>query len=296
MVKKTGNELQDITLKVAQLAREAGLFISGEAAGFDPDMAKNKGLHDFVSYVDVEAEKIITKGLSEILPGSRFLTEEGTFIADKDANSAKGDSTMKNNSAYTWIVDPLDGTTNFIHGLPPYSVSIALREEEEMVAGVVYVITSDEMFTATRGGGAWLNGKRISVSEAAIIEESLVATGFPYKYFSRLDSFLKALAYFLKNTHGVRRMGSAAVDLAYVACGRFDAFFEYNLNLWDIAAGVLLVREAGGKASDFSGDESKLTGSETVAANNLLFENFRKIVGIFMIDGQSEEALTLNNF
>lgn len=292
-MKKTDNELQEIVLKVADLARKAGLFISGEAAGFNHDMVKEKGLHDFVSYVDVEAEKIITKGLSEILPGSLFLTEEDTVATGKDPKAAERESATESGMRYTWIVDPLDGTTNFIHGLPPYSVSIALREEEEMVAGVVYVITSDEMFTAIRGGGAWLNGKRIYVSEAARIEESLVATGFPYKHFSRLDSFLKALAYFLKNTHGVRRMGSAAVDLAYVACGRFDLFFEYNLNLWDIAAGILLVREAGGRASDFSGNESKLTGNETVAANSLLFESFRKIVSIFMIDGQNEEALTL---
>ena len=223
-MKKTDNELQEITLKVAELARKAGLFISGEAASFEPGMAEKKGLHDFVSYVDIEAEKIITKGLSEILPGSQFLTEEGTVIADKITKAVKGESATENGRRYTWIVDPLDGTTNFIHGLPPYSVSIALSTQEEVVAGVVYIVTSDEMFTATRGGGAWLNGTRISVSKARKIEESLVATGFPYKNFSRLDSFLNALAYLLKNTHGVRRMGSAAVDLAYVACGRFEGF------------------------------------------------------------------------
>jgi myo-inositol-1(or 4)-monophosphatase len=353
-MKISGQELLEITFKVAELARETGLFITGEAAGFNPEMAEKKGLHDFVSYVDVEAEKMIIKGLSEILPGSGFFTEEGTSAGNEgsisggkskltgksdsggvvagtaaaadekrnlsgntgDEAGERGDDTGdtsdmagaagergddagdtsdmagaagergNNNtgSMYTWIVDPLDGTTNFMHGLPPYSISIALSEEGKIVAGVVYIVTSDEMFTATIKGGAWLNGSRISVSDASRIEDSLIATGFPYKNFSRLGSFMGALDYFIRNTHGVRRMGSAAVDLAYVACGRFDAFFEYNLNPWDVAAGALLVREAGGIASDFSGDGDNLTGAETIASNSLLYDNFRKIVGTFMVE------------
>ncbi|MCA1755992.1 MAG: inositol monophosphatase [Bacteroidales bacterium] len=304
-MKRTGQKLLEITFKVAKLARETGLFITGEAAGFDPEMAEKKGLHDFVSYVDVEAEKMIVKGLSEILPGSGFFTEEGTSAGNEGKVSggksllsggsgtggATGDSgAPENGSTYTWIVDPLDGTTNFLHGLPPYSISIALSEEGKVVAGVVYIVTSDEMFTATIAGGAWLNGTRISVSDVSRIEDSLIATGFPYKNFSRLNAFMGALDYFIRNTHGVRRMGSAAVDLAYVACGRFDAFFEYNLNPWDVAAGALLVREAGGMTSDFSGDGDNLTGAETIASNSLLYDNFRKIVGTFMVgSGDSGE-------
>lgn len=286
-MKRSGQELLEITFKVAALARETGHFIKGEAAGFDPEMAEKKGLHDFVSYVDVEAEKMIIKGLSQIIPGSRFFTEEGTSAGA--AGKEAGDPDIKGNrSIYTWIVDPLDGTTNFMHGLPPYSISIALSEQGKIVAGVVYIVTSDEMFTATIEGGAWLNGSRISVSAASRIEDSLIATGFPYKNFSRLGSFMGALEYFIRNTHGVRRMGSAAVDLAYVACGRFDAFFEYNLNPWDVAAGALLVKEAGGMVSDFSGDGDNVNGAETIASNSLLYDNFRKIVGTFMLDEEGD--------
>jgi myo-inositol-1(or 4)-monophosphatase len=324
-MKRSGQELLEITFKVAALARETGHFIKGEAAGFDPEMAEKKGLHDFVSYVDVEAEKMIIKGLSQIIPGSRFFTEEGTSAgaAGKEAGdpnslpedddtrgesagrSAEADGKSEeagqyravgnggpdikgNRSIYTWIVDPLDGTTNFMHGLPPYSISIALSEQGKIVAGVVYIVTSDEMFTATIEGGAWLNGSRISVSAASRIEDSLIATGFPYKNFSRLGSFMGALEYFIRNTHGVRRMGSAAVDLAYVACGRFDAFFEYNLNPWDVAAGALLVKEAGGMVSDFSGDGDNVNGAETIASNSLLYDNFKKIVGTFMLDEEGD--------
>lgn len=258
-------ELKPITLSVCELARETGRFIREEAGDFEINKAMPKGLHDYVSYVDLESEKRITTGLNEILPGSGFLTEEGT-VKNRDEN-------------YTWIIDPLDGTTNYVHGLPPYSVSIALRKDREIILGVVYNIPSDEMFYAYKGGGAWLNGNRIKVSATGAIDDSLIATGFPFRNFSRLDGSMKCLEYFIRNTHGVRRMGSAAIDLAYVACGRFDAFYEYNLNPWDVSAGVLLVREAGGRVSDFSGKEEEISGAETVASNGKLFKEFREIVG-----------------
>ena len=225
-------------------------------------------MHDFVSYVDIEAEKHITRRLSQLVPGSGFLTEEGTITGEGEK--------------YTWIIDPLDGTTNFMHGLPPYSVSIALREGSEIILGVVYVASSDELFHATAGGGAWLNGNKICTSSTQKIEDSLVATGFPFKNFTRLEGFLKSLEYFIRNTHGVRRMGSAAVDLAFVACGRFDAFFEYNLNPWDVSAGILLVREAGGRVSDFSGNEENISGREIIATNGFIFGEFSGIVGKYM--------------
>jgi len=257
-------DIKSITISVCELARETGRFIREESRHFEIDKAIAKGMHDYVSYVDLESEKMITKRLSGLLPGSGFLTEEGTVINREEK--------------YTWIIDPLDGTTNYVHGLAPYSVSIALKNEGETVMGVVYNITADEMFYATAGGGAWLNGKRISVSGTTLLDDSLVSTGFPFRNYSRLDGFLKCLEYFIRNTHGVRRMGSAAIDLAYVACGRFDAFYEYNLNPWDVSAGVLLVREAGGRVSDFSGIENEISGEETVAANSLLFNEFREIV------------------
>ncbi|MEZ4999479.1 MAG: inositol monophosphatase family protein, partial [Bacteroidales bacterium] len=183
---------------------------------------------------------------------------------------------------YRWIVDPLDGTTNFMHGVPPYSVSIALKEGKEILLGVIYIASSGELFHAISGCGAWLNGKKISTSGAESVSNSLIATGFPYRNFTRLGGFMKCLEHFIRNSHGVRRMGSAAVDLAFVACGRFDAFFEYNLNPWDVSAGILLVREAGGRVSDFSGNEDDLTGMETVATNGHIFDEFSGIVGRFM--------------
>lgn len=264
------DNISTIISPVCDLVLETGSFIRNESVGFDISRAKSKGLHDFVSYVDLEAEKMLTAGLAKILPGAGFLTEEGTA-------SGEGEK-------YTWIIDPLDGTTNFLHGLPTYSISIALREDQKIVLGVVYVVTSDEMFHATLGGGAWLNGTRIGVSRAKSITDGLIATGFPYRNFTRLPGFMKCLEYFIRNCHGVRRMGSAAVDLAYVACGRFDAFYEYNLNPWDVSAGILLVREAGGRVSDFSGIENEISGLETIAANGLMFEEFKKIVGNFMAE------------
>ncbi len=259
---------REICIEVCRIAKETGAFIRKEAAIFTRDRIEKKGLHDFVSYVDIESEKYLVGQLSSLLPGSDFITEEGTG--------------ERHNAEYTWIIDPLDGTTNFMHGINPYSVSIGLSHNNEYVVGVVYSIVADELFYGWKNGGAWLNGKQISVSPVSEIDNLLVATGFPFKNYSRLENYLKCLDYMIRNSQGVRRMGSAAVDLCWVACGRYDAFFEYGLNPWDIAAGTLIVREAGGRVSTFSGDEKNVNGSETVAANNKIFDEFRKITGTFM--------------
>jgi len=169
-----------------------------------------------------------------------------------------------------------------MHGLAPYSISIALAGGDKILVGVVHNIATRETFYAWHKGGAWLDGEAIKVSLTTRIEDSLIATGFPYKDFNSLGKYLTAFEYFIRNTHGVRRMGSAAIDLAWVACGKFDAFFEYNLNKWDVSAGILLIREAGGIASDFSGNQVCIDGSEIVAANNLIFEEFRAKVNTFM--------------
>ena len=261
-------QLPEIIKKVKTLASECGKFIRDEADNFNIDNVKVKGLNDFVSDVDLNAEKILVRGLADILPEAGFITEEGTSTEE--------------NRTLLWVIDPLDGTTNFIHGLPPYSISIGLRKGEEIIAGVVYVISSDEMFYGWKDGGSWLNNRRISVSNAGKISDMLVATGFPFKDYDRLDSYLKCLRYFISNTHGVRRLGSAAVDLAYVACGRFDGFFEYNLNPWDITAGTLLIREAGGIVTDFKGIGKDLTGEEIIASNPAVFNAFQTAVGEFM--------------
>ncbi len=260
--------LKDICTEIEKAARETGEFIHKESLGFDITRTERKGLNNFVSYVDKGSEKMIVEKLSLLLPEAGFLAEEGT--------------SKKIGVKYCWVIDPLDGTTNFLHGLHPYAISIALKEYDEVIAGVVYEVSGNESFTAWKNGGAWLNGSRIHVSQAAKLTDSLIATGLPYTDFNQLDAYMKCLTYFCEHTHGIRRLGSAATDLAYVACGRFEAFWEYSLHPWDIAAGMLLVREAGGRVSDFSGNEKNITGEEFVAANSAVFTEVLEIVSKFM--------------
>lgn len=261
-------DLKQLCAEIENAAREASAFIRKESQGFDINRTEKKGLNDFVSYVDKGSEKMLVERLSRLLPEAGFITEEGT--------------SKKIGLKYCWVIDPLDGTTNFLHGFHPYAISIALREYDEVIAGVVYEAGGNESFTAWKGGGAWLNGGKIHVSDAAVLADSLVATGFPYSDFNGLDSYMNCLSYFFKHTHGIRRLGSAAIDLAYVACGRFEAFYEAGLHEWDIAAGMLLVREAGGKVSDFSGNEKNLKGKEFIAANSLVFAEILEIISKFM--------------
>jgi len=261
-------DYKSIVSKAVKAARETGEFILKESEGFDISQTEMKGLHDLVSYVDKGSEEMLVKRLGIILPEAGFLAEEGT-------SSRKG-------AKYCWVIDPLDGTTNFVHGVHPYAISIGLLEDGEPVAGVVYEVKGDEIFTAWKNGGAWLNEMPIHVSGAKKLSESLVATGFPYSDFGRLEDFMDCLSYFCKTTHGIRRLGSAAIDMAYVACGRFETFYEYGLHPWDIAAATIIVREAGGQVSDFSGDPKNLSGDEVIAANNFLYPEFLEIVSKFM--------------
>lgn len=245
-------DLADIITVAAELSKEAGAFIRTEAAGFTQDKVELKGKSDLVSYVDKETEKLIVAGLKRIFPKAGFITEENTISQDK--------------KDYTWIIDPLDGTTNFVHGLPSYAVSIGLMQGDEVIGGVIYEVTRDECFYAWKGGGAYLNNKQIHVTDASTIGDSLFATGFPVYNFEKLTGYLGILNELMKDAHGLRRLGSAATDLAYVACGRYEAFFEYNLHPWDVAAGVIIVKEAGGFISDFKGGNDYLFGREIVAA------------------------------
>ncbi len=262
------NELEKLCDRVKDLAMEVGDFIRKEAKGFTSGKIETKGIHNYVTYVDKGAEEKLTKGLSVLLPGTGFITEEET--------------TKRVTKEYTWIIDPLDGTTNFIHGLPPYSISIALMRENKIILGLVLEVISEECFYAWESGPALLNGNEIAVSKIASIEDSLIATGFPYTDFERFGPFMDSLTYFLRNTHGVRRLGSAAIDLVYLACGRLDAFWEYSLNPWDVAAGALIIEQAGGRVTDFSGGSNFLFGKEIVAANALIFNDFLNIVNRFM--------------
>ena len=250
--------LQPILDQVINIAKQAGGFIRKERQNFDPDKIEYKGLNDMVSYVDKTAEQIIVKGLEKVLPEAGFITEEKT----------------KNNIGprYTWIIDPLDGTTNFIHGLPVFSVSIALQEYDELVLGVVYEINQDECFYAWKGAPAYLNGKEIKVTKSEKMADGLIATGFPYYDFDKQQACLALLNDMLRGCHGIRRLGSAAVDLAYTACGRFEAFYEYNLNPWDIAAGIVIVKQAGGQVVNFKGGDEVLDTRELLATNGKITE------------------------
>lgn len=244
---------KELCLATCEIAREAGHFMANERKSFDDSKIENKGLHDLVSYVDKASEKQIIEQLQLILPEAGFIAEEGT-------NNTKGDR-------FNWVIDPLDGTTNYIQGLPIYAVSIGLLDGDELVVGVVYEVGHDECFYAWKDGGAFLNGESIHTSTRADIHDTLLATGFPYNDFSRMDEYIKILVWRMENARGIRRLGSAATDLAYVACGRFDAFWEYDLKPWDVAAGAIIVKEAGGFVTDYKGENNYIFGKEIVASN-----------------------------
>ena len=254
---------------LAALCRTTAQFIRQEAATFDRTRVEQKGLHDLVSYVDQETERRLVAGLRQLLPEAGFITEEGT--AGPDTHTGK----------FTWIIDPLDGTTNFVHGLPVYSISVALLHRKELAVGVVHEVNRDESFRAVRGGGAFCNGQPIHVSDVSGLNNALIATGFPYTDFGLLSRYLPVLGAFMTRSHGVRRLGSAAVDLAYVAAGRFEAFFEFNLNAYDVAAGILLVREAGGHVTQFLKIGDPLFGREVLASNGLLHAEMQVTIGEF---------------
>ncbi|MEH6308546.1 inositol monophosphatase family protein [Olivibacter sp. CPCC 100613] len=245
--------LSQLTEQVRSIAIEAAAFIRQERLNFDKSRIEQKGLHDLVSYVDKGAELIIVERLKDLIPDAGFITEEKTIL--------------KRGEVYNWIIDPLDGTTNFIHDLPAYCVSIALARNREPIIGVVYEVTRNECYYAFENGGAFLNDHPIKVSTAKTLTDSLLATGFPFYKFEYQDQYINLLKHLMQQCRGIRRIGSAALDLAYAAMGRFDCFFEYNLNDYDMAAGLLLVKEAGGSAYDFEGSREMLDKRSVIAGN-----------------------------
>lgn len=261
-------DYKKLCTQVQDIARETGKFIHEEQKKVTDDNIEIKSVASLVTYVDKTAEQRIVAALKDLIPESGFVAEEGT--ADS------------HNEKYTWFVDPLDGTTNYLFGLAPHSVSIGLAEDGEMVLGVVYEIGADEMFYAWKDSAAYCNGKEIKVSTHSKSEETLIATGFPYYDFDRIDDYIEALKYLMRNTLGLRRFGSAAVDLCYVACGRFDAFFEHALHAWDVAAGVFILQQAGGKICDFNGSENWLFGGEIITASESYFPEFYGIVNKYL--------------
>ncbi|MFW5754245.1 MAG: inositol monophosphatase family protein [Marinilabiliaceae bacterium] len=256
-------DIKTVCEETVKIARETGQFVKQSRQENRPDV-ETKGRNDFVTEIDKTSEEKLVKALGELVPEAGFIAEENT--SNKEGNT------------YNWIIDPIDGTTNFIHGLYPYAISIALQENQEMVLGVVYEIGMDECFYAWKGGPALLNGTEIKVSETSAVADSLIATGFPYTNYSRINNFMETLDYFMKNSHGLRRLGSAAADLAYVACGRFDAFYEYSLKPWDVAAGAFIIQQAGGKVSDFKGGNNYLHGGEIVTANGAMFQEMKDVI------------------
>lgn len=254
---------QELCTQVCDLAKQTGQFIRTQRQETTVAI-EVKGSNDFVTQVDKASEQRLVSVLQDLLPGCGFIAEEGT--ADN-----QGD-------VYNWIIDPIDGTTNFIHGLAPYAISIALMEGQELVLGVIYEIGLDECFYSYKGAPVFLNGKEVRVSATQTVKDSLIATGFPYSNYSRLDGFMDSVRYFMEHSRGLRRLGSAATDLAYVACGRFDSFYEYNLKAWDVAAGAFLVMQAGGKVSDFNGGGDFVFGQEIIATNTNTFDEFKEVI------------------
>jgi myo-inositol-1(or 4)-monophosphatase len=253
-----------LTDSVIVLAVKTGLFLKSMLGKISEGMIETKGQMDFVTEVDKKSEKLILDELELILPEAGFIAEEGTYT--------------RRGTLYNWIVDPLDGTTNFIHGVSPFSISIALMENEELVIGVIYDPIREECFSACKNGPAILNGQPIRTSRHASLSHALVATGFPYSDFSMVDAYLGSLKEIMACTHGIRRLGSAAIDLAYVACGRYDAFWEYHLKPWDVAAGTLIIQQAGGTVTDFAGGKNYLFGQTYAATNGLIQNEFLNVL------------------
>lgn len=260
--------LEKLTAELEKICLSTGDFILSERNKVGTGDIEHKSLNSLVSYVDKTAEEQLVDGLKVLLPEAGFIAEEGT-------ETLKGDQ-------FNWIIDPLDGTTNFLHGIPVFAISVALMKDNEIVAGVVYELGQKELFKAWKGGGAYMNEQRIKVSSNTQMSESLLATGFPYYDFKRMPQFLELLSVLFENSRGVRRLGSAATDLAYVACGRFDGFFEYGLNAWDVAAGVLLVTEAGGRVADYKGGDNYIFGSEIIASSTGIYAHFLSLINTHM--------------
>jgi myo-inositol-1(or 4)-monophosphatase len=252
------------TLNIAvRAARSAGNVIIRNLGKLDTLAIHTKDRNDFVTEVDRQAEQEIIYILRKAFPGHGILAEE---------------SGVQEGNDYQWIIDPLDGTTNFLHGFPQFAVSIAMRHKGRMEHGVIYDPLRQELFTATRGGGAMLNDQRIRVTKRKTLEGSLLGTGFPFKSQQHLDAYLDMFRALFPQTAGIRRAGSAALDLAYVAAGRLDGFWEIGLSIWDMAAGVLLIQEAGGLSSDFTGGNNHLESGNIVAGNPKLFAEILKTI------------------
>ena len=246
-------------------ARAAGKEMVRASTHLDSIKVDSKAFNDFVSEIDRQSEKIIINTISELYPHHRITSEETGSIGDE-------------HSDFEWIIDPLDGTTNYLHGHPQYAISIAFLEKGILKEALVYAPEKNDLYTATRGQGALLNNRRIRVANRIELNQCLIGTGFPVVNQTQLNQYFEILKDFIRQTAGARREGSAALDLCSLACGRLDGFFEFNLKPWDIAAGALIVREAGGIVTDMNGDSSWLQTGNIVAANPKLLAQMLQII------------------
>lgn len=250
-------QVQTLVMQVAQ-------FIADQAGQVRQQDIETKQRNHLVSYVDKTSEEMLIEGLKPLLPNAGFVAEEGTVA--------------QTHNDWQWVIDPLDGTTNFLYQIPSYAISVGLMYQNKVVLGVVCEINRRELFYAWQGGGAYLNGKRISVGTNANFATAFFGTGFPYYDYAVIEPYLQVLKHLMLHTNGARRLGAAAVDLCYVACGRFDGFFEHSLSIWDVAAGSLIITEAGGLVSDFSGQDNYLVGRQIVAASPGIWNEFSGLV------------------
>jgi len=270
----TSQELLKISIEAKKIILNVSEFIKTEFGNVSESAIEDKGLNDLVSYVDKTAEQQLVKGLSSILPEATFVTEE---------------STIENKiSEYYWIIDPLDGTTNFLHGIPHFAISVALVHEEEPVIGIIQDVMRSDCYFAVMQQGAFLNDKPIQVSQSENILQSVLGMGFPYSQYTAMEKVSESLYYFLYNARGLRRMGAAALDLAYVAAGRLDGFYEVNLKAWDVAAGICIVKEAGGIVQDFRGTQNYLYGKEIIATNPNIAKELQALVHGFYVQSEND--------
>lgn len=259
MVKTSSQELLSVAFDAA---RRAGKLLMASYGRLKDSQISIKSKNDFVTEIDKKSEALVISTIKKRFPDHGILAEEGSF--------EKGDGTL-------WIIDPLDGTSNYIHQFPLFAVSIGVRLNDRTEAGVVYDPLHGELFAARRGGGAFLNGKRIRVTRVKELADGLMATGIPFRARDRFDEYLRSFEKISLGSVGLRRGGSAALDLAYVACGRFDGFWEINLSPWDIAAGALVIEEAGGRVTDLWGRADYLKSGDILASNGLIHQELRKI-------------------
>jgi myo-inositol-1(or 4)-monophosphatase len=255
----------DLNASLIALLTETGTFAAEEFARFDDNRVEYKAENDPFSFVDVEADRRLREGCEQLIPGSGFINEE---LENREGTND-----------YRWIIDPIDGTSNFTHGIPHFCISLALQKAEETILGYVYQPLTQELFRAEKGKGATLNGDPIYRSDRQQLNLAVVATGFPYAVETWVADYLTMIYAIMQQTHGLRRFGSAALDLAYVAAGRLDVFLEFNLKPWDVAAGSLIVQEAGGQVSDFTGGDRYVFGGEMLATNGHVHQPMLEILG-----------------